>query len=483
MKRVLLGFDIGTLSSKGVLVDLEGTVLAEAGIAHEIIREASGWAEHRPREDYWEKFVAIVGMLLDRSGVDPHDIGAIGVDGLVPTMLPVDGNGEALRNAVLYLDNRAVGQLEEANGILSEPISLEQVVPKMMWFRDHEPELYEKTAGFTLPHSYVVEKLTGARVIDVDTANAYGGIFDPDSGVWKPGVMERLGLDPARMPQARPATDIAGRTGDRAAKAGLPAGIPVIVGTGDSFSSLLGYGVIHKGDMMIYLGTAGTQIMCKKELEKVADTIHVSDKGRAVEFRANMIACGQALEWFRKEVAGGVSYDDLNREAALLNPGSEKLITLPHFMGIRTPMPDPLACGTLFGLTLNHGHPHMYRSLIEGITYGMKEGMDSIASQVKRVVVTGGGSRSALWCQILSDCLNRPVEVPSGGGAALGIAYLAGRSVGVFDGFTALEEKWVTIGQRFSPDPENHARYEAFYRMYLELNGQLAARYRPLYEL
>ena len=151
MKPYLLGFDIGTLSAKGVLTDRKGCVLAEAGIPHDIIREASGWTEHRPRQDYWEKFVSITRTLLDQSGVEAEKIAAIGIDGLVPTMLPVDGEGEALRNAVLYLDNRAVKELEEANRILTEPVSLEQVVPKMMWFRDHEPELTQEPVRSPCP--------------------------------------------------------------------------------------------------------------------------------------------------------------------------------------------------------------------------------------------------------------------------------------------------------------------------------------------
>ena len=197
-----------------------------------------------------------------------------------------------------------------------------------------------------------------------------------------------------------------------------------------------------------------------------------------------MIACGQGLEWLKGKIAGKeYDYDRLNQEASSLPIGSEKLITLPHFMGIRTPKPDAVAKGSLFGLTLRHTPVHMYRSLLEGLAFGMKQGMDAIEDPVRRIIVTGGGAKSDLWCQILSDALGRPVEVPSSGGAAMGIAYIAGYAVGLFPDFSELEKGWIQMEKSMEPEQERTKEYEKYYRLYLSLNDALAPFYRPLYDL
>lgn len=484
MSDYLFGFDIGTQSAKGMILDCSGNIIAEAVKPHEILRPHAGWAEHDPETNYWESFKELSKSMLDESGINASDIKAIGVDALVPTMMAVDDNDMALRNSILFIDNRAVKQLDEANAKLETKISLEKVVPKILWFKENEPDLYEKTKYFTLPHSYLVAKLTGKTMVDVDTANVYGEVFNVEKNDWDQGQCDLLGIDKKKLPPAGPMNQIVGKTNKRAAEAGLPEGIPVIVGTGDSYASLVGYGAVHKGDMMIYLGTAGTQIMCKRELFDVIDSIHISDTGRTVEWKANMIACGQGLEWLRTKIAGeGYTYDRLNEEAASLPIGSNKLITLPHYMGIRTPEPDAVAKGSLFGLGLTHTPVHMYRSLLEGLTFGMKQGMDAIKDPVNRIVVTGGGSNSDLWCQILSDALGRPVEVPESGGAAMGIAYIAGVSVGMFSDYTELEQGWIKLKKSMEPNEKNTEEYQEYYQIYLKLNEALASLYRPLYDL
>ncbi len=483
MERYLLGFDVGTQSAKGIIVDLEGKVIAEASISYSIQRPQAGWAEHSPEKDYWETFTDICRVMLSDSGINPKLIQAIGIDALVPTMMAVDEQGNPLRNAMLFVDNRAIKQLEEANTILENQISLEKVVPKILWFKENEPELYDRTRYFTLPHSYLVAKLTGQVMIDVDTANVYGEIFNCETNEWIEEACEALGIDVAKLPPVGPMNQVAGYTDLRAKEAGLPAGIPVIVGTGDSYASLVGYGAIHRGDMMIYLGTAGTQIMCKKELFDVMGGIHISDEGRTVDWKANLIACGQGLEWLRKILLGNqYQYDDLNDEASKLPIGSQKLITLPHYLGIRTPTPNALAKGGIFGLDLVHTPIHLYRSLLEGLSFGMKQGMDAIEDPVCRIVVTGGGAKSELWCQILSDCLGRPVQSVAEGGAALGIAYIAGIAVGLFSDFDVLERDWIRVGPQIEPDPAATREYEKFYQIYLSLNEAIEPFYTALYE-
>lgn len=472
MGEYLLGYDIGTQSAKGILVDTAGTPVSRATRPCEILRPFPGWAEHDPDATYWGSFRQITRELIRTSGVDPRQIRAIGIDAMVPSMLPVDRQGRAVSRALLYSDNRAVRELEEANRILGTRMSLEKVVPKILWYRQNDPGGYARTAWFTQAHSYLVARLTGRVCVDLDTACAYGEIFDPDRLQWDRGRCSLLGIDPETLPPPEPGGSVAGTTTAAAEEAGLVPGIPVMTGTGDSFASLLGYGVIHPGEMMIYLGTAGTQILCCRELGDLVDRIHISDAGRTVEWTANILACGQALEWLRRQFfPPGTPFSDLDAGAAAIPPGAQGLITLPHFLGIRTPRPDPSARGSIHGLHLDHGPFHLYRSLLEGISFGMRDGWERVGRPVGRIVLGGGGARSGVWREILSQCLGRALEVPDPGGAELGSAYMAGMAVGLFPDLSVLEKQWIGTSLRVEPDPEGVETYQRLYRRYREISG------------
>jgi xylulokinase len=485
MKKYLLGFDVGSLSSKGILVDCDGKIAAKAQREHIILCPVPGGAEHDAENNWWGDFKAIVKEMLSFSGIAPQQIAGIGITGLVPTLCPVGQDGKAVRNAILYSDNRAINELQEVNKLLKEPITLEQVLPKLLWYKRNEPANYRDTISILNPHSYLVFKLTGRFSCDVDTANIFGGIFASETGSWETEKCRSLGVNEELLPPAYPATAIIGEVTPEAAKqTGLVAGIPVIAGTGDSYTSLLGNGVIHPGEMMIYLGTAGTQIMCNRELEQLAATVHISDKGGAVEFGANVLSCGQALQWFKNEMAPpGFDYASLDEKAAAIPPGSGKLITLPHFMGRRAPAPNPLAKGVICGVTPNHSRHHFYRSLLESIAFGLKQGFEPVRAKAKRIVIAGGGAKSALWRQIISDVLDFPVEYQAKGGAALGIAYFAGFSLGLLPSFQTIQEEWLPVQEIIRPNPDNAALYQRYYQAYLELERSLETFYGQLQSL
>lgn len=479
MSKYLLGFDLGSYSSKGVIVDVEGNIKAFTRLEHAIQRPSANWAEQDPINDWWMDFIKIVNYLLKNSGVNPKDIMAVGITGLVPSMCPLDESGDIIRNAILHSDNRAYKELEYINNVLPEPITLGFVLPKLLWFRDQEPTNYQRTAKILNPHSYLIYRLTGKFSSDIDTASIFGGVFAREQ--WDSDFCKFLGISPEILPEIYPATSIVGEILPAAAEqTGLHAGTPVIAGTGDSFASMIGSGVIHQGELMIYLGTSGTQILLNRDITDLANTIHFGqDKA---EFVANVLACGESLESLRN-ILGVESWDKLNDGADKIRPGSEKLIFLPHLKGQRSPIVDVFARGLIYGLEPGHTKFHIYKALLEGIGYNLKEGFLNIKAKVQRIIVSGGGAKSSIFRQILSDILEFPIEYPIKANAAIGIAYLAGYSIGLFSDFDYLAHKWIPITDVSLPNENNIPIYQEYFKVYQEVNQNMQKTNSKLHNL
>ena len=433
------------------------------------MRPFANWAEQDPIKDWWLDFIEIVNYLLKNSGVNPKDIMAVGITGLVPSMCPLDKSGEIIRNAILHSDNRAYKELEYINSVLPEPITLGFVLPKLLWFRDQELNNYQRTAKILNPHSYLIYRLTGKYSSDIDTASIFGGVFAREQ--WDSDFCKLLDISPEILPEIYPATSIVGEVLPIAAEqTGLYPGTPVIAGTGDSFASMIGSGVINKGELMIYLGTSGTQILLNRDITDLANSIHFGqDKA---EFVANVLACGESLECLRS-ILGVDSWDRLNEGAGEITPGSEKLIFLPHLKGQRSPIVDVFARGLIYGLEPGHTKFHIYKALIEGIAYNLKEGFLKIHDKVQRIIVSGGGAKSSVFRQIISDVFDFPIEYPSKANAAIGIAYLAGYSIGVFSDFDYLARKWIPITDVSLPKKDNVPIYQEYFNVYQDVNRNM----------
>lgn len=479
----LLGIDIGTLGLKAVLVDTEGHILAAASSQHGVSYPRPGWAEQNPEKDWWGEFLALVKKLLTRTSIDTTQIISIGISGLVPALCTLDRGGRPLRPAILYCDNRAGSQLRQLREVYGLKPTMEQVLPKLFWVKDHEPELYDRIYTILNPHSYIVYRLTDRVTIDYDSANIFGGLFNPEKMNWEVDLCKTLGIDPQILPVPLPATAVAGKvTPTAAALTGLAAGTPVIVGTGDSYVTLMSAGVTEPGEMMLYLGTAGTAILVRQSLAKASAALHISNQPETVEFCANILACGQAISWYSQlffpETPTTELFTLLEKESSKIPAGSEGLYFLPHLMGRRLPAPEPLAHGTLFGLTPSHGRYHFFRALLEGIAYEFRSGYLAVKNKVTRIVIAGGGARNTLWRQIISDVLEREVAFNEYNNTSLGTAYLAGYAVGLYPDFQDLREKWNPVRGQHTPRPREVTFYQQAFSFYRELNQGLEHLYK-----
>ncbi len=490
---LLLGIDIGTYSSKGVLCTPAGEVLAEATIEHGLSLPQPGWAEHDPEAVWWGEFVGLTRLLLgDRFSGD--DIGGVAVSAIGACLLPVDAKGNALRAGILYgIDTRASEEIaildaqygEEAMFDLAGMALTSQAIgPKILWVKRNEPEVFAAARWFYTASSFIVQKLTGEAVMDVHSASYYNPLFDLRDLTWSARFAEPI-VELDRLPRLLWPTEIAGTVTEAAAQlTGLRVGTPVTAGTIDAAAEAISAGVSVPGDMMVMYGT--TMFFIHLTGEPVPDrrmwaTSYVLPGLYSIE--GGMSTTGALTRWFRDvlgreelaaEAAGGPNaYAALAAGAAAIPAGADGLICLPYFAGERTPLNDPDARGVYAGLTLSHTKAHLYRASLEATAFGVRhnlETMEAMGAPPKRLVAVGGGAKNPLWLQIVSDVTGLPQDVPERTiGASYGDAFLAGLATGLVPDLSALKEKWVTLEMELEPNDRIKRVYDDYYAVYRDL--------------
>lgn len=488
-----LGVDIGTFEGKGVLVDSEGAIVATAARPHEMIVPRPGWAEHRAREDWWMGFVDICRALVTKSGVAPEDIAAVACSAIGPCMLPVDGGGEPLMNAVLYgVDTRAEREVAELTGRIGEDTLLERcgnaltsqsVGPKILWLRRNRPEVFADTAHVLTSTSYLVFKLTGEIVIDHYTAANVGPLYAVDEAGWSAALADDI-IALEKLPQICWSTEIAGRvTAKAAAETGLAEGTPVTAGTIDAAAEAISVGVRQPGDVMMMYGS--TIFIIALTEARVRDARLWSApwlfEGEHASM-AGLATSGTLTHWFREQLARDLSREEafavLTKEAQASPAGANGLLLLPYFSGERTPIHDPLAKGCLFGLNLTHTRGDVYRALLEGIAYGTNQVIETygeIGQAPQRLYAVGGGTNNPVWLQATSDISGLDQQVRDKTvGASYGDAFLAAVAIGAAE--REHIERWNPVASQITATPcEIYARQYALFRRLYEQTKDIAA--------
>ena len=490
------GIDIGTFESKGILVDGDGRVMASAARPHKMIVPQPGWAEHRPREDWWDDFNFISRKVLADSQIAAASVKAIGCSGIGPCMLPVDAEGEPLGNAILYgVDNRAAEEIVELTGRIGLDVLLERcgnaltsqsVGPKVLWLKRHRPEIYRRTQKILNSTTYLVHKLTGAYVLDHYTAAGFSPFYAVDKRDWD-GELSGGIADIELLPKLLWTSEIAGEvTKAAAAETGFAPGTPVIAGTVDAAAEALSVGVLEAGDMMVMYGS--TIFIIALTDERVRDP----RLWYAPWLFADRHACmsglstsGTLTHWFAgefaRELAPGEAAAILAAEAEQSPPGAKGLIFLPYFSGERTPIHDPHARGCWFGFNLTHTRADAYRALLEGIANGTNHIIETYveAGQTPRTIsAVGGGTRNRVWIQATSDIARRSQVLRAKTiGASYGDAFLAALAMGDVERRTILE--WNPVVGEITPRSANAEVYGRQFTIYKDLyrnTKQLMAR-------
>ncbi len=470
----VLGVDIGTSSSKGVLVDLNGTILASAVREHTVSRPQPGWVE-MDAEIWWAEFASIATELISTSTAE---VLAVGVSGMGPCVAVTDDAGMLLRPAILYgVDTRATVQIGRLNEALGEAEILERcgsalssqaAGPKLAWIADNEPEVFTKARRLFMPSSWLVWQLCGAYVLDHESASQCTPLYDTVDNCWY-GPWVYLIAPRIELPSLVWANEIVGTvTATAASVTGLPAGIPVIAGSIDAWTEAVSVGAQKPGDLMLMYGTTMFLINTIEKRISVPSlwgTVGVFEGTRNLV--GGMATSGAITGWLR-ELFGSPEFTTLLAEAEISGPGARGLLMLPYFAGERTPVMDPDARGMIAGLTLSHTRGDLYRAALEATALGVRHNIDTMrdaGASIERIVAVGGGAQGTLWTQIVSDVLYLPQVIPSVTiGASYGAAFLAAEAVA-----EVAIETWNPTASIRQPDEALRETYDELYDLYRKL--------------
>ena len=474
---LLLGIDLGTGSTKGVLVDPAGAVLASATIPHAMNLPRPGWAEVDAEVTWWGEVCQISRRLLAQ--MPPGStLAAVCVSGVGPCLVLCDEALVPLRPAILYgIDTRATAEIESLttefgrDAILQRAgtlLSSQAVGPKLEWVRRREPEVFERATGWFGSNSYVAAKLTGEYVQDHHTASQCDPLYVTAEFDWNAEWAARI-CGQLPMPRLVWPSDVVGTVhAAGAAATGIPRGTRVVAGTVDAYSEAFSVGVRTPGDQMLMYGS--TMFLIQVIDDYHSDPALWTTAGverETLALAAGTSTAGSMIAWLQA-ITGGAPFDVLMAEAAAVPAGSDGLIALPYLAGERTPVFDPQARGVFAGLTLRHGRGHLFRAAYEGIGFGIRQILEKFddAHTGTRTVAVGGGLRSPVWAQAVSDITGRPQLVPEQTiGASYGSALMAAIGAGV----VAPETDWTRISYEITPDPVTGARYDELYEVWRKL--------------
>ena len=492
----LLAIDLGTMSCKVAIFSDAGELISHARADLTIHYPQPTWVEAVP-DDWWATVIKLIGKTLDASGISANRIAGIGLCGLMHALVPIDGDGNAIDRAMLWMDQRCKPQAEWMIQNFGEKIrqfagrlpSTTTSAAKLLWLKENKPDVVERTYKFLLAKDYIRLKLTDEFATDVSDSGGTS-LIDREGKDWSVELLEEIiGVSAEKMPVIRQSTDIAGYVTQQAAsETGLAQGTPVIVGSSDVLATLTGANIYAPRRVCLYMGTAAWMAMSAE----TDDRIHPFSEDVRLRYRwlGATATLGAGLKWY-KEVLGqaeasqaeknGVDpYVDIEREAAKAPPGAGGLIFIPHLMGERAVKHNPDAKGTLFGLTLGHQKRHIIRAILEGNAYIIRHLFDvhEDSDEITEILTVGGGAKSSLWREIIANVTGKTVLVPRiFEAASLGVAILAGVGTGVLNSIQEAANAWIHIADRMEPNTALMQRYEKSYKLYRDLDRTLQKFY------
>jgi xylulokinase len=491
----ILGLDVSTTATKAVLLGSDGTIAATAVAEYPLETPQPLWSEQDPRR-WWDAAVDAVRAAFALGQVRGEDVEAVGLAGQMHGLVLLDAADEILRPAILWNDQRTAAECD----LIRETVGFDRLIaltgndalpgftaPKLLWVRRHEPDVWSRVAHVLLPKDYVRFRLSGDRA--VDRADAAGTLLlDIAARDWSPEMLSSLEIDPSWLPRTYEGPEVTGVVSEEAAAAtGLRPGTPIVAGGGDQAAAAIGVGAVEPGLVSLSLGTSGVVFTATEEPV-------IEPKGRLHAFchavpgrwhlMGVMLSAAGSLRWYRDAVAPEAEFSDLVDEARAVPAGSDGLQFLPYLTGERTPHPDPLARGAFVGLTVHHGRPHLTRSVLEGVAFGLRDSLELMraigVTGSTQIRATGGGSVSPLWRQILADVLETSVVTTSTSeGAAQGAAMLASVGAGWFPTVQDACASTIQLGDAVAPSPDAH-RYENAYQRYRELYPALAPTFHAV---
>lgn len=503
-EKFILAHDLGTTGNKASLFDQSGKVCASAFSGYKTDYPRPNWVEQDP-EDWWRAVCLSTRELLSAAKISPQNIACITFSGQMMGCVVLDRQARPLRSALIWADTRAIPEaeaminrvgMEAAYRITGHRASSSYSAAKMMWVRNHQPDIFARAHKFVHAKDFIVARLTGVFATDFSDASGTN-LYDLSTYDWSPEMLEASGIDRSMLPDLHPATDVVGTVLPSIAdEVGLAAGTPVVIGGGDGCCAAAGAGVVREGSAYNYIGSSSWIAIATKEpiFDPTLRTFTWAHLMRGMYSPCGtMQAAGGSYQWLRdtfcaqeKEAADRLkvsTYELMNLQAERSAPGANGLVFFPYLLGERAPRWNPDARGVYFGLNMSHTRADMIRATLEGITLNLKVILDAFCqqgAQIPAMRVIGGGANGRTWRQIMADIYGIPIQRPAllAEATSFGAALAGGIGVGLYPDWS-LAEKLTPIVDEIQPNDElaplyerlytffNHA-YEAFVPLYAE---------------
>lgn len=493
--KYVIGIDLGTSSVKALLVDRTGKVCGECSEAYPLIQEKSGYSEQDPQQ-WVTQTLAALRHLLQSTGIDGADVEGISFSGQMHGLVLLDESYQVIRNAILWNDTRTTKQCREIAQVLGEKLldiaknpALEGfTLPKILWVKENEPELFQRAAMFLLPKDYLRYRLTGH--IAMDYSDAAGTLLlDILGKEWSREILQAFALPKSFCP---PLVDSGAFVGTLlpqiAAQCGLTSAVKVFAGGADNACGAIGTGILSQGETMCSIGTSGVVLSCEEGSEAdFGGKVHFFNHGKKDAYYAMgvTLAAGQSLTWLKNTFAPDLSFADFLKVLDRVPAGANGLLFTPYLFGERTPHADASIRGSFIGIDGAHELGHFTRAVVEGITFSLRESVEILRAagkQIQTIVSIGGGAKNETWLQIQADVFQaQVVRLESEQGPAMGAAMLAAVGCGWYPSLEDCAAKFIRRAKSFQPRQEEAARYDELFRLYCsvyphtrELNEGLA---------
>lgn len=504
----LIGIDVGTSATKTVLFDEAGTVMASASQEYPLYQPKNGWAEQKP-EDWRDAVLATLERVVSQAAVEREAIRGIGISGQMHGLVMLDEAGEVIRPSIIWCDQRTGEEVEDMLHIMPKERWIEitanppltgWTAAKILWVRKHEPENYSRCKHILLPKDYIRYILTGVFATEVSDASGMQ-LLDVPGRRWSDEVLEALQIEKSMLGKVYESCEVTGTLlPEIAEKTGLTADVKVVGGAGDNAAAAVGTGIVRDGTAFTTIGTSGVVFAHSSQ-------VSIDKKGRvhtcccavpgAWHIMGVTQGAGLSLKWFKDEFCqdyvaeakaqGKDVYDLINEDVKKIPAGSDKLIYLPYLMGERTPHLDPDCRGVFFGLSAIHTKKHLLRAVMEGVSYSLcdcNQILKEMGVDVTQMMACGGGGKSPVWRQMLSDLYNCTVKTEQQDeGPALGVAILAGVGCGIYPSVEEACDRLISEKSSTSPVAENVKTYECYHHIYQNLYQSLKADYKELANL
>ena len=508
MKNYIMAHDLGTTGNKATLYDAAGQLVGSAFYGYATEYAHPRWAEQDP-EDWWKAVCTSTHQLLEQTGVSNDDIACITFSGQMMAAVPLDRNARPLRSAIIWADQRSTEQVnwllerisfDEMYTITGHRLSESYSLLKMLWIRDHQPDIYRRAHKFVHAKDAMVARLTGNFVTDMSDASGMD-LYDLATGAWSPQILAAADIDPTQLPDVHRSIDVVGEVLPSVAeKVGVAAGTPVVIGGGDGVCASTGAGVVAEGAAYNYVGSSAWIALAtpKPLLDPAYRTFCYCHLVPGMFMPTGTTqSAGASYQWARDQICEGESrtamdlpvnvYDLMNERAAQSPPGANGLLFLPYLMGERSPYWNPKARGAFVGLTIRHTRADMLRAVLEGVTMNLCMTLDAFRAQGARVDamrLIGGGAKGRLWNQIMADVYGLPVHRLAilDEATSMGAALAGGIGVGLYPGFE-MARMMNPVAESIEPNPRAQSVYAELSSLFRETYAALVSIYDRLTDL